>query len=446
MIAAVAHSRPVMAMGQVVQKALSPLTALIHQVAQKVFGYLLRITFFQMGEFNVPGARAIIRAFQFTTCDPRELRPFDMDRLEEARKLLKSCGGQEAFLVPADKKNHVHCMVFKAQNFFAHFESLGIFREEHPFQNPVTGQSEQRKFLVPNETACQDPKTLAQFHIEAKKFRYELVDIATDHGTVKAALLPKSPDFKEDEPHPIILHTHSPGRSLCMELRIVGQFVGAGYDLALWDPRGTVLSKSTDPNEDIRITEAGEYLDADAVFKHLAGWEANSTHSYPPQRIYVSGFCKGASTAAFLAKHYERHAVPFIAANPFDTLPKLIDSSGWVGRLFGKYGLHAIQADKDKDSETIARLQEIGEKEDFYDTPAKFRQLSPSEKGPLFVISTDTDRLVPKDSVKRIEEAVSGLRSFHHIERNHPKKNQDGHTSPPYDVPEIWDQWIQIVR
>lgn len=426
MVPTISQSRFDTIIRPIYEKVLTPLAARVHQIAQKVFGYLLRITVFQMGEFKVPGAYWIMRVFQISTCDPRELKPFNLPRLEKARSLLLACGGKEAFLTPADQKGSVHCMTFKAADFFAHFERMGVKRQEINWTNPQTGVSERRMALVPNEATRKISSTLDRFQEETKKFRFPLITIDTPQGIVKGALLPESPTFKPNEPHPIIFHSHSPGRSMCMELRVIGQFVGAGYDLALWDPRGTVYSEG-------RISEGGEYLDADAVFRHVR-------ESYPANRIYLSGFCKGVGPNAYLAYKYRDQNIPFIAANPFDTMRKLTESSGWFGRLFGHYGLSALQS---QDPETIRHLEP--EAQDYYDTPKKLRAISQAD-APVIIISTDTDRLVPADSAQRIAEAVQNLRPVHQIVRNHPNKKQDGHTSPPYHSPEIWKQWIQHVR
>src|SRR5580700_4919774 len=86
----------------------------IRAVAEAVFGYLLRITTFQLGEMKTRGAYYIMRIYQRLSSDPREEKPYDPIRLAESKKLLIEFGGVEAFVNPADGQAKIHCMRFKS--------------------------------------------------------------------------------------------------------------------------------------------------------------------------------------------------------------------------------------------------------------------------------------------------------------------------------------------
>ncbi len=231
----------------------------IRTLAQKVFGYLVRIVTFQLGEFKVRGAYPIMRLYQRCSSDPREEKPFDPKRLAESEKHLKAVGGQKVIL-----GNRVPCMTFKSEAFFAAFQNLGAPKIS------IIHEGRERAALL-------DPPELA--HELAQKFYFPTIDIQMQDGTVrKGALLPEA--ITSLNP-PLILHSLSPGRSMCMDRRFIGLHLAAGYDVAIWDPAGKVEG-------DGRGSEGSHYLDAEAVFEH-------ARKSHDPKRIYVSGFCLGAA-------------------------------------------------------------------------------------------------------------------------------------------------------
>ncbi len=396
----------------------------IGNIFRAIFGYLLRIILFQLGEIKVPGAYTIMRAYQRLSSDPREKKPFDLHRLTQAKKFLIHCGGEEVALRPADGQAEVRCMTFKSERFFHHFNDLGVERTEILLRDPVTGEENPRFALIPKQEMLDAAYKPMRDHFtdEMHKFRFPVIDIQTADGIVKGGLLPESPQFPPGQ-RPIWVHFHSPGRSMAMELRLLGLLLGAGYDVAMSDLRGTAESVG-------KICEGGGYLDAEAVYNHV-----HLQKGYPHNRIYISGFCEGAAWAAHLKKLYHPHGAHFIGANPFDSADHLVSSHGWFAKFVSPYAIPALKSE----DPSISNLVE----QDGMDTVSKFTGLPPST-GKFIFIRTDTDKTVPEDSVARIVAAIANAGPVKEILREHPNKKIDGHTQPPYEDPRVWSQLIEV--
>ncbi len=358
----------------------------IAAVARAIFGYLVRIITFQLGEMRTRGASTIIRIYQKFTYDPRDAKPFDPKRLEESRKLLLAIGGQEVYLTPDDRGARIHCMTFKSADFYRAFTEAGA-----ELWNVQYKGKPRRVFLNPPPFA--------------EKFYLPIIPVTMPNGqVVKGALLPEAP------PHPgerkVIHHSHSPGRSFLMERRAIALFLASGIDVAVYDPRGTVHSTGT-------ASEGGYYLDADRVYRHLL------SQNYRHNQIFASGYCEGGACAAYLKKKYHDQGVHFIGSNLYTSMKDVVEARGWIGRIAAKYGLPAIQDPK------------LNVEQDFFDNVNKFKRLRPSA-GSFIIMHTTPDYTVGPASSQTIFQAIGGAGPVHEIGCVENDTAKDGHMTPPY--------------
>lgn len=371
----------------------------IQKICETIFGYILRIITFQLGEMKRAGAYIIMRIYQRLSSDPREEKPFDPKRLDESKQFLIQFGGIESVVEPADQGAQIHLMTFKSADFFNTFRARGSVLFD------VIHHGRRRRVLL--DPPLQD----------AAKFYLPIIDIRMHDGTLKkGALLPESPPTAHP-PH--ILHCHSPGRSMCMDRRFLGLHLAAGYDVTIWDPRGTVDSTGTP-------SEGGYYLDAEAVFQSLIN------QNIPHNRIYVSGFCKGAAVAAHLKRKFHHLGVHFIASNPYNSMKDVVEGYGWMGKIAAHFGLQALQ------DSTLNIPQ------DYFNNQEKLRNL-PRSEGKCVFIHTDTDKLMPPATVQKLIDIFGEAGPVHEILRAHPNPKENGHLQPPYEDPIIWRRYVQIV-
>jgi hypothetical protein len=374
------------------------ITDRITKIAEAVFGYLLRIVTFQLGEMKTSGAPVIMRIYQKFSSDPREERPFDPKRLAESKNLLIQFGGVEK-VVSSVHSNQIHFMTFKSADFFAAFAARG----SHPIDIVHEGRARRALLNPPLDIAA--------------KFYALIIDIRMPDGTIqKGALLPESPPAG---PRPHIMHSHSPGRSMCMDRRFIWTHAAAGYDVTIWDPPGTVESTG-------RASEGAYYQAADDVFQQLI------QSGIPHNRIYVSGFCEGAAMAAYLKRKYHERGVHLIASNPYTSMKDVLERHGFLGSLGVRFGLKALQ------DPTIDIPQ------DNFDNLAKLRHL-PRSEGACIFLHTNTDELMPYGTVHKLARAFSEAGPVHEILRAHPNPKENGHLQPPYEDPDVWRRYVQYV-
>ncbi len=369
----------------------------ITQLAQLIFGYIARVTNFQLGVIKDRTSYIVMRIYQRLSSDPREERPLDLTRLAESKKLLIQFGGVES--VVQSPGAEIHCMTFKSADFYKAFEQKGCI----PIDIIYKG--------CPRKVFINPPNEADKFYFPRIKFKLH------DGGLVDAVLLPESPKF--DGETPMILHCHSPGRSMAMDRKFIGQHLAAGYDVTVWDPRGTIDSTGTP-------SEGGYYLDAEAVLHHVIDL------GYPANRIYVSGFCKGAACAVYLKKHFHDVGVHLIASNPYTSLTDVMRGYGWIGRMGIQYGLQAL---KDPSLQV---------EQDSFDNLAKLRNL-PQSEGRFVLIHTDTDNMMPPKTVQRMIEVIANAGPVAAILRKHPDPTVNGHLQPPYEDPVVWREYIKVV-
>jgi len=364
----------------------------IQRIAEAFFGYLLRIITFQLGEMKVPGAYTIMRIYQRLSSDPREERPFDRNRLEESKRLLIQFGGVEDTVHPADGGAEIRCMSFRSETFFAEFQRRG----STPIDIIYKGQA-RKALLNPPE--------------EAQKFYFPSIHLRLNDGTrTRVALLPES--VPADQPRPMVLICHSPGRSMSMDRRDIGRFLAADCDVTVFDMRGTVDSTGSP-------SEGGYYLDALAVLEKIL------RQGTPANQIFLSGFCEGGAIAAKLKQEYHHEGIHFIGSNLFTSLKDVVESHGWIGYLGSRFGLSSLQ-DPNLDIE-----------QDHFNNVEKFRNLHQSE-GKFILIHTDTDKLMPRGTVQELARAIDHAGPVHEILRVHPNPKANGHMEPPYQDPVIW--------
>jgi pimeloyl-ACP methyl ester carboxylesterase len=375
------------------------ITEKIKKTCETIFGYLLRIVIFQLGEMRKMGAPCIMRIYQRISSDPREEKPFDPKRLEDSKRFLIRFGGVETVVQAADGAAQIHVMTFKSSDFFAKFRELGAVPLD------VLHEGRPRRVLL-------DPPLE-----DAAKFFLPIIDVRMNDGALKkGALLPESPNAHRP-PH--IFDCHSPGRSMCMNRRYLGTHLAAGYDVTIWDPRGTAESTGTP-------SEGGYYLDAETAFQTLRD------QNIPYDRIYVAGFCEGASVAAHLKKKFHDRGVHFIASNPYTSIKDVIEGYGWFGKLVASFGLSAIQD------------PQIEVNQDYFDNLNKLRNL-PRSEGKCVFIHTDTDKMMPEGTVQKLRDAFGNAGPVREILRQHPNPKENGHLQPPYEDPIVWRRYIQEV-
>jgi hypothetical protein len=388
----------------------------VRWLAQKIFGSLLRVMIFQLGTYKNPFAYFLIRTFQFATSDPYCIRPVNYKRLEKSKNLLLLFGGAEAIVIPQDRKAEIHLMTFKASEFLRRIEQLGGQKVS------LILHGQQRWVILPKPDTT--PKQFQDLSEKLRKFFLPEIKVQTTSGIQTGILLPESPPLAPNQTAPLVVRFHSPGRSMAMDRKFIGLHLGAGYDICISDPRGTIDSKGTP-------SEGGYYLDAEAVFQHVLD------QGYPKNRIYISGYCAGAAVGAHLKRKYHQEGVHFIAENPFHSLHDTIRAYHRIGgRTFAPYALPALQS---TDPAIRQRVRQDG-----FDTTVKFHALPPSS-GQFILIYPNNDRTLPKDSVDQIRQAIGRAGPYFSILRHHPNPKVDGHMQPPTEDPAVWHRYVEIV-
>jgi hypothetical protein len=368
----------------------------VRECAEAFFGFIVRVVVFQLGEMQKGGAHFVMRAWQMLSCDPRD-QAVDLERLQKSKELLIHYGGKEFTLEPADKQAQIKCMFFKSDDFKARLGGREIKTRE-------------------------GGRVLIDVNLEhAKKFGLPLDKITrTDQTIVEGIFLPESAEFNAMGT-PLILHSHSPGRSMCMDRRFIAWHLISGYDVAVWDPRGTIESTGTP-------SEGGYYLDAEAVYQ-----KARELH-YEPHRIYVSGYCEGAAMAAHLKKKYHRDGVNFIASNTFTSMKEVIENHSWLGRIAAHYGLEAL-----KDSN-------LDVAQDGFNNLEKIQSLQPGI-GKSVIIHTIPDKWMPWRSSEKLLSALNKTdRVVHEITTHMQDAETCGHTRPPLEDEEVWRRYVKVVN
>ena len=401
MVSAILYSVP----KYVICSPIRSISDKVQRLAQISFGYILRIAVFQLGTLKTRGAAYFIRTYQYFAQDKG---PFDIERLFRSKKLLIEFGGIEATVFPADGKAEIKCMTFRSSDFFAYIEQLGGCKEI------IQYEGEERTVIIPTPN-----KNSEHLFSKLQKFHLPLIDI----GSRQAILLPPAPILEPNQVPPFILRSHSPGRSMYTERRFLGQHLATGYDVCLWDPRGTIESLGT-------ASEGGYYLDLAAVFDHMVQLKV------PPHRIYLSGYCEGAGVNAYIKKEYHDRGVHFIAENPFHNLLSVVKHVSILGQLFGSFAFPELQA---KDPAIKSRVNQDG-----FDIEAKFSNLPVSE-GKFILIHTNTDRCIPKNAIQRLRASIGNAGPYIEIERIHPNPKIDGHMQPPTEDLNVWRRYIEVV-
>jgi pimeloyl-ACP methyl ester carboxylesterase len=369
----------------------------VTKAVEAVFGYMLRIITFQMGEMNAWGASTIIRIYQKFSSDPREEKPFDPARLEKSTQLLKKYGGKVDTVLSGDGEK-IRYMTFKSTDFFEAFRQQGSERIDVNYEGKL------RKALL--NPPLED----------AAKFFLPIVDLRFADGSIKqAALLPEA-CASPNPPH--IFHSGTAARALDMERRFIGLHLAAGYDITLWDPRGTYQSTG-------KASVGGYYLDAEAVLAKVREQVATN-------RIYVSGYCKGAALACHLKKKFHAEGINLVISNAYTSMKEVVEGYGWIGRLAARYGLNAL---KDPN---------LSIPQDDFDNVEKLRNL-PLSNGKCVFIHTDTDQMMPPNTVAKLTAAFANAGPVQEILRKHPNPEENGHMQPPYEDPNVWIRYIQAV-
>ncbi len=392
------------------------------KIAQAIFGYFARILVFQLGAMDSKGSVCVIGCFETGKPVYRKDKVIDPTRLNEGKKFLekwKEEGGEDV-KATGQTKNTIHTMSFKASTFFKKFEGLKAER------TTCTFNGEKRNCLLPPEATDKETKNTEDFEKALQKFGVSFKTVKINDIECKAALLPETNrELEKTEEEPIcILHTHSPGRSMCMDRKVIWLHLAAGYDITVWDPRGTEGSVG-------RATEKGIYLDAEAVYQQVK-------NKYAAQNIYLSGFCQGAAINAHLFKAHIDERVNFVAHNTFSSMKALFEHQGYcgLGKLTAKYGLEAL-----KDSDDTDAIQ------DGFDTQEKFKNIKEkkSRTNKVILIDTDKDYFVPEKSTEVLESSLKDkVESIKRITNVHgPTEKKSAHALPPYENEATWAEYVK---
>jgi hypothetical protein len=381
-----------------------------------IFGYILRLSVFQIGLMHWPCGKTLMRLYQKCTSDPHDEKPLDRARLQRSKDRLTSFGAQYESLKTADGGATIEVMTFKSSDFLQKIEAMGGEKRA------ILLNGEARTAILPRRGA--DPKEFQLLKEHLEKFFLTPVDVQTDVGQERGILLPPEAEILDETKRPWILDINSPGRSKDMKTRFLGLHLPS-YNVCLFDPRGTIDSTG-------EPSEGGYYLDAEAAFKHLL------SKGVRPDRIYISGYCAGAGIGAYLKKKYHHLGVHFIAQNPYNKLLDMVKTHGWLARTFGELAMPSIQSK----NPAITSLVE----QDGFDLEAKFRNLLRSE-GKFIFIDTDTDKRVRRDSVDLLAQAVGNAGPVIRFTRKHPNPKADGHMQNPIEMcSATWRRYIQVVN
>lgn len=396
---------------------IKPNENLIEKLIRKVFGFILRLSVFQLGEYQYPLSYYLMRLFQIVNCDPRERAGINLKRLEESKNLLRSFGGIEGIVYPEDGEAEIHYMSFTPERALARIREMGGEKRKAKWIDSE-GKVEWRDAIFP-----ATPIPSEQFHrlvYDLKKFGLPFYEQLEDsNGAIQPAfILPEGPQTKEGET-PCILRLHSPGRGMVMDRKFL-RWVFAGCSAYIMDPRGTLESRGTP-------SEGGYYLDADAVFKKIL------RDGHPYEQIYVSGYCEGAAIGAWLIKKYHHLGIHFIAENPFNSLYDMVKGYNRLGKWTANYIFPEILS---HEPSIISKTSQDG-----FNNETKLRGLAPS-KGKFILMHSHCDRTNPPDSIQKLEKAIGNEAGPLYIyQRIHPNPRFDAHMQPPSECEKAW-KWI----
>lgn len=378
-------------------KASASLKGGMTTVAEAIAGYIVRVCIFQLAEHGSVAKRFFMRIYRILASEPSP-GPIDPERLNRTKKILETLGGIEAVVKPADGSAQIHLMTFKAAAFDRAIDQLG-------------GQIDRTaQVILPKSDTSKE--TFDRLCDMLRKLEPDKVN--------RKIPLPKAPAGTV----PMVVHFHSPGRSMMMDTHWILTHLAAGYDICVSDLRGTMESTGVP-------TEGGYYLDAEAIFQHVLN------QGYAPDKIWLSGYCEGAAVAAHLKAKYHAQGVHLVIQNTFHSATDLIKGYGWLGRTLAPYGIQALQS-KDPAITTLV-------KQDGFSLEEKFQHLPPTT-GQFFVVTTDTDRTVPPDSPTRIQKAIGSAGPFTQYEHKPHDRKSNGHTPVPTQSTPVWNRYVEVVN
>lgn len=187
-----------------------------------------------------------------------------------------------------------------------------------------------------------------------------------------------------------------------------------GQDVLCFDYRGTWESEGIP-------SEGGYYLDAEAAFEKAKAL-------YPPNQIWIDGFCEGGAVANHLYTKYHDLGVNLFMQNPFDSMSSVLSQQA----SFAPMGIDGIKSG----DEAIEQLVE----EDGFDNLRKLEKLAGSEKkGCAIVVSTDTDRIVGPDAHQHVVAAVEKVAAqTFDVVYSPEDREKDGHRLDVLSNGPIW--------
>jgi hypothetical protein len=342
--------------------------------------------------------------YLYRACSKKTPCPTMVDerRIEESLKILKGLCGQEHFIPTRDRQATVHAMTFKANQLEEKINHLGG-------QWVCQGN---RFVIIPPEVPSTEWNELERSFLKLGWNKKDNKIVTCDQAD---QVTPNQYCF---------LHVHSPGHPFAWDRQRVGFVLGMKQDFCGYDPRGLLQSKGTP-------SERGYYLDAEAVMDQVLT-------KYQADKIWVSGTCGGAATAAHLKRRHHDQGVNFISEQSFaDMQDDVIAATPWIARKFALWNLDAL---KSRDI-TLADAPE----EDYFSTRHKWEHLRKDEQGKVVLIHAAHDEtLKPGAETRYLELARRVNTHVTQLEFSTPL-GVNGHNVGCLEVPDLRRRLVDTI-
>lgn len=387
---------------------LSSIAKKVKAFFTSIFGYLLRICFFMLGEIKTCGASSIMRFYNFCSSDPHP-EPFDPERVNRSRAILEAMGGEEKILKTPDGLAEIRYMLLTYDAFKQKVNSAGGHISD------ITKDGRPIRVLIP---PYRPTPLWQEFLSSLEKMNWPKLDLNGREGF----LLSETPTYSDS----CVLNIHTARRTYAMDRKYISKHLGAGISVCGYDARGIHESTGT-------ASEGGHYLDAKTVVEAL-----HHTHGYPIHKIWATGSCGGGPMVAFLKKEYHKQGINIVLQNTFTSLSATIRNQPFPASLIGRLGIDAVQS---QDPETCALVEQ-----DHFNTLQKLESLPPYE-GPggvsMVLYATKDTTLAPEEGA-RLSAAAEKIGKTYTMVRDTPA-GQDGHINDPTEEPAIWKKYIEII-